>query len=291
MREPLRAGSEFWPPAVEALVDEACDQFEAACQKAGSAGPLPRIEDYLAGVAGPEREPLAQELVSLDIHYRRQRGDTPKPEDYSVRFPGLAPQWLAAAVGESQIPERRPAAQGTPTDPSSEPDPLDQLAEEITARYHRGEQPSVSQYAEKYPELASRIRALFPALLAMAQARSLAEAPTGPFKPCSGEESRPPEHLSDYRLLREIGRGGMGVVYEAVQESLGRHVALKILAFHRLMGPSHLERFKREARAAAQLHHTNIVPVFGVGEAEGIHYNVINSCILVRSLKSLSSCP
>jgi serine/threonine protein kinase len=64
----------------------------------------------------------------------------------------------------------------------------------------------------------------------------------------------------------------MGIVYEAEQESLGRHVALKILPFHRLMNPTHLERFRREARAAAQLHHTNIVPVFGIGEAEGVHY-------------------
>src|SRR5205807_8878975 len=73
-------------------------------------------------------------------------------------------------------------------------------------------------------------------------------------------------------ILREIGRGGMGVVYEAVQQSLGRHVALKILPFHALMEPTVLERFRREARAAAQLHHTNIVPVFGIGEHQGIHY-------------------
>src|SRR5262249_34468364 len=58
----------------------------------------------------------------------------------------------------------------------------------------------------------------------------------------------------------------------AVQESLGRHVALKVLPFHSLMGPSHLERFRREAQAAARLHHSNIVPVFGIGEHEGIHY-------------------
>jgi len=64
----------------------------------------------------------------------------------------------------------------------------------------------------------------------------------------------------------------MGIVYEAVQESLGRHVALKVLPQYRLRDPSQLERFQREARAAAMLHHTNIVPVFGVGEHNGVHH-------------------
>ena len=64
----------------------------------------------------------------------------------------------------------------------------------------------------------------------------------------------------------------MGVVYEAVQQSLGRHVALKVLPQQSLAGSSHLERFQLEARAAARLHHTNIVPVFGVGSQEGVHY-------------------
>src|SRR5207244_9602461 len=76
----------------------------------------------------------------------------------------------------------------------------------------------------------------------------------------------------EYRILREVGHGGMGVVYEAVQETLGRHVALKVLPFHAARSPTYLERFKREARAAAQLHHSNIVPVHGVGEHEGIHF-------------------
>src|SRR5262249_50839585 len=81
-----------------------------------------------------------------------------------------------------------------------------------------------------------------------------------------------PERLGDYHILREIARGGMGIVYEAAQESLGRHVALKILPHFRLADPNQLLRFKREARAAAMPHHTNIVPVFGVGEHEGVHY-------------------
>src|SRR5690242_21227587 len=80
------------------------------------------------------------------------------------------------------------------------------------------------------------------------------------------------QQLGDYRIIREIGHGGMGVVYEAEQVSLGRHVALKVLPSQALVNPTHLERFRREAKAAARLHHTNIVPVFGVGEADRVHY-------------------
>jgi eukaryotic-like serine/threonine-protein kinase len=156
--------------------------------------------------------------------------------------------------------------------PSPGREPVEELAEEFAARYRRGERPSLTEYTEKYPELAEQIRDLFPALLVMEQFGSVAGPPTGPFDPKARERAGPPEQLGDYRILREVGRGGMGVVYEAVQESLGRHVALKVLPFHQLINPTHLERFRREARAAAQLHHTNIVPVFGVGEWEGIHY-------------------
>jgi eukaryotic-like serine/threonine-protein kinase len=79
----------------------------------------------------------------------------------------------------------------------------------------------------------------------------------------------PPERLGDFRSLREIGRGGMGVVYHAEQESLGRSVALKVLSSTTLLDRQMLRRFHREARAAANLHRTNIVPVYGVGEENG----------------------
>ena len=155
---------------------------------------------------------------------------------------------------------------------SSDRDPVEKLAEEFAERYRRGERPSLSEYAARYPELAGEIRAVFPALVEMEQLASVEGALTGPHVPAAPGHGAPPRQLGDYRILREIGHGGMGVVYEAVQESLGRHVALKVLPLHGLLNSTHLERFKREAKAAARLHHTNIVPVFGVGEDGGVHY-------------------
>ena len=86
--------------------------------------------------------------------------------------------------------------------------------------------------------------------------------------------SDPPSirRLGDFELLREIGRGGMGVVYEARQISLGRRVALKVLPPNLGMSPDSAQRFEREARAAAKLHHTNIVPVHGIGQQDGHHF-------------------
>jgi len=144
-------------------------------------------------------------------------------------------------------------------------DPFDEVAESFLERYQAGEHPSVSEYVMRYHELAEQIRELLPALVAVEKAAPKLGEPSPAAPPV-------PERLGEYRILREIGRGGMGVVYQAVQEALDRHVALKVLAFARLLDPTHPERFRREAQAAAQLHHPNIVQVFGVGEQDGLHY-------------------
>ena len=78
--------------------------------------------------------------------------------------------------------------------------------------------------------------------------------------------------LGDFEIVRELGRGGMGVVYEARQVSLNRRVALKVLSGGLGLTGKAVERFRREAEAAAKLHHTNIVPVYATGEQDGTHY-------------------
>jgi len=165
-----------------------------------------------------------------------------------------------------------------PTDPisSSDRNPVERLAEEFLERQRRGEHPSLAEYTGKYPELAEEIRDLFPALVMIEQLKPVQEDLTGSVAaapvPSTGGIGPPMRRLGDYRLLREVGRGGMGVVYEAVQESLGRHVALKVLFMNGRLGPTQLERFQLEARSAARLHHGNIVPVYGVGEHDGLPY-------------------
>jgi eukaryotic-like serine/threonine-protein kinase len=153
---------------------------------------------------------------------------------------------------------------------SAERDPLDTLAEEFAERYRRGERPALSEYTGRYPDLAEEIRELFPALVIMEQLKPATEG--GRADGSRDESHGHPDQIGDYLILRPIGRGGMGRVYEAEQISLGRRVALKILPATGLTDPVLLERFCREAKAAAALHHTNIVPVFGVGEAAGVHY-------------------
>jgi serine/threonine protein kinase len=146
---------------------------------------------------------------------------------------------------------------------------LNQLAEEFAERYRRGERPSLEDYVDRHPELSGVIREFFPTMVEVEEVKRVARETS------SSGHSRLPERVGGYRIRREIGRGGMGVVYEAEQESLGRRVALKVLPMEAARDAKLLARFRREARAAAQLHHTNIVPVFEVGQDGDICFYVM----------------
>jgi serine/threonine protein kinase len=141
------------------------------------------------------------------------------------------------------------------------------VADEFMDRLRQGGQPQVEEYARRHPEIAAVIRRVLPALQVMRLSTAGASAPVSP--PRSVELLGT---LGDYQLIREVGRGGMGVVYEALQISLGRRVALKVLPFAAALDPKQLQRFKNEAQAAAHLQHPSIVPVYGIGVERGVHY-------------------
>ena len=141
-----------------------------------------------------------------------------------------------------------------------------QLADEFTERLRSGDSPDIEAYAQRHPEHADAIRRALAGLAALGMPTH--DEPLDPL-----DSATPCERvLGDFRILREIGRGGMGVVYEANQISLDRKVALKVLPFAALLDQHHVQRFKNEARAAAALDHPNIVPIHGVGSDRGVHF-------------------
>ena len=154
----------------------------------------------------------------------------------------------------------------------SERDPLEMLAAEFMERLRAGQHPSPEAYAAQHPELAEEIRELFPTIAVTERLKMRQEQTSGGRATLGSVQL---SRLGDFRIIREIGRGGMGVVFEAEQESLKRRVAVKVLPRQALLDEKHLKRFQREARIAANLHHTNIVEVFGVGEQDGYHYYVM----------------
>jgi serine/threonine protein kinase/Flp pilus assembly protein TadD len=169
---------------------------------------------------------------------------------------------------------------------------LADLVEDLTAQMHANGFVDWQTCARQYPQYVDELRELLPALEALAGSWKDQEAARQGDREKKGLLSSPdltvslssapsdsqfatrhsPLILGDFRLIREIGRGGMGVVYEAEQTSLNRRVALKVLPFAAALDSRHLQRFKTEAQAAAQLHHTNIVPVHAVGCEQGTHY-------------------
>lgn len=164
---------------------------------------------------------------------------------------------------------------------SDERNPVEVLAEAFSEALRRGESPTIDEFCTRHPALADEIRELFPMLVAMEQVKS-DTAPRSTSLPAE----LPFDRIGQYRLVREVGRGGMGIVFEAVQEALDRRVAVKILPGQAMLSPRRRERFLREARATARLHHTNIVPVFDVG-VEGDYSFYVMQLIEGRGLDAL----
>ncbi len=154
-----------------------------------------------------------------------------------------------------------------------------------------GKAPALDEYLRQYADLSNELR---PALEGLALVHRAA-APKPSFSMVSPDQEQTAEEftakpIGDFQIVGELGRGGMGVVYEAIQLSLGRHVALKVLPFASGLDEVRLQRFRNEAHAAAALHHTNIVPVYAVGSDRGLHYYAmqkIDGCSLAELIEGM----
>lgn len=157
----------------------------------------------------------------------------------------------------------------SPRDDDTEGDLVAIAADEFLEQARLGANPDPEQFVARYPSVADVLREVLPALRSMQ-----ASDPGGEMTGSHPARYQPDVKgsLGDFQIIREIGRGGMGVVYEAQQITLDRRVALKTLPFASAIDPVRLNRFKNEAQAAAQLHHPNIVPVYAVGSDRGVWY-------------------
>ncbi len=171
----------------------------------------------------------------------------------------------------SAAQRRSGSLSGPSHDYSSSDDPRVVAAlEEYLFLIKSGRRPDRTSFLRDHSSIASAVAAGLDGI-ELVQNAAAEIAATGPH--CSSiSDSLPLSMLGEFHLLREIGRGGMGVVYEAHQLPLGRRVALKVLPSTASLDPRNRQRFQLEAQAAAILHHEHIVPVFGIGFDQGVHY-------------------
>ncbi|MDA0285318.1 MAG: serine/threonine-protein kinase [Planctomycetota bacterium] len=149
---------------------------------------------------------------------------------------------------------------------------IEVLASEYADKARQGLNPSIDGYIERYPEMAAQIRELFPMVAALEQWKSDRESEV--LRAQLPDQFKL-KQLGDCRLVREIGRGGMGVVFEALEGSIERRVAVKLLPWRISMVPHRQERFEREAQTIAKLRHANIVPIFRFGRHDDYAYYVM----------------
>ena len=156
-----------------------------------------------------------------------------------------------------------------PTD-SSKTNFIDNIVVEYLDRLQRGEAPTIDEYCARHPDHADEIRSLLRTVN-----RAEADFAAGNSEATLAESSatEPPlNQIAGYRIRREVGRGGMGVVYEAEHEGLGRMAALKVLPRSVSKEANAVQRFIREGKAIAKMHHSNIVPLYEVGEEDGMFF-------------------
>jgi predicted ATPase/tRNA A-37 threonylcarbamoyl transferase component Bud32 len=209
-----------------------CEQLIEAFERAWREGPRPNIDDYLS-VASSERDALLIELVHVDLEFRLKAAESARVESYLSLYPQLTRDSAVA---------------------------LDLLESEYELRRRTEMELGFDEYGRRFPAYADDLRTRL-------------ERPSPPAGGTTVVERRistiQPAAVPGYDTLKEIGRGGMGVIYQARQARLKRHVALKFLPADLVRDRALLDRFVREAITASALNHPNICTVHELGEYEG----------------------
>jgi serine/threonine protein kinase/tetratricopeptide (TPR) repeat protein len=233
-------------------LDEVCDRFEVAW----CAGERPRIEDSIEGVEEPLRARLLQELVALEVAYRRKQGETPNRADYEARFlrdPGVVQE----AFGDSK--SGRSSAE---------------LAETIRLD---GSLPSSGQLEIRCPNCQTPMQVEVDTSLTDLSCETCGSRFSLVGQTQSSRIPSPLFELGRFELLERLGVGGFGSVWKARDNELDRTVAIKIPR-HGTMSGEEQERFFQEARAAAQLHHPSIVSIHEVGR-DGDSFYIVSDYV------------
>ncbi len=187
----------------------------------------------------------------------------------------LAPRPSSGKLADSSaapISDRFPEALATESDFEL----LDRIVAHFTAALRSGTYPAIADYQERFPHLSEEIEEMLSSVAMIEQLKGESESQPAPNNKKLFDKVSQLTRIGKYKLVQEVGRGGMGIVFQAVHESLGRQVAIKVMPTPLTNAEKYIERFKREAQSAAKLHHTNIVSVFGVGEDEGFHFYVMD---------------
>jgi WD40 repeat protein len=244
------------PASVGRWLDQVCTEFESAWK----AGRRPLVEDYLRDRSDQERSLLLRHLIPLEADYRRRGGEDPQPQEYQKRFPALDGTWLAEVV----------------TTTSEKPDPSRQNGEGRRLSTD-SRTPGRGEWSQETADVAPA--AGLPAPVPCPHCRSpipvAGDADEEVLCPACGSSFRLRDsrrqtatdalrQLGSFQLLQRVGVGAFGEVWRARDTELDRIVALKILLSSLASSPAILERFNREARAAAQLRHPGIVTVHEV---------------------------
>ena len=263
MNEASWSGNESLPLSMARRVDAACSRFEKAWQTGGSLGRRPHIEDYLVEVAESERPALLRHLITLDADYRRRAGEEARADEYHARFPSIGLEWLSRALA---VPKSERS------DSAVQPSEAEQDADATPTRRIRC--PNCHNPIQLSDDRSEEV--LCPGCGSSFRVRDAQQTSTT-------ATMRP---LGKFQLLERVGLGAFGAVWKARDTELDRIVALKIPHTGLLTSDVDLERFHREARAAAQLRHPGIVTVHEVQTLEGLP-TIVSDFIAGVPLKDL----